>query len=207
MECGPLACLGREEVAPLLARQPGHDDAAHAHGARPGQRLRIHAGVDHEDRTGEADVEPPGAQAAVRAGRHADPAARRPAERDDAADAAPGRADRDRGAGPDVADDAGERGLDRVDDVAGGHAPAVLPREQVLPADGGAAMAGRDGLAGPRRRLPALARERHGVDRDVVVLETAVAQSLRDRRTDDDRGAGLDQHAVARGQPEGRIHR
>ena len=65
--------------------------------------------------------------------------------------------------GPHLAHDARDRGLDRVDDVAGRDAPAALPLEQVLAADRGVPEPGRHRLAGPRGRLPALARDRDDV--------------------------------------------
>ena len=60
------------------------------------------------------------------------------AERDDAADPAAGGPDRDRRARADLADDPGDRRLERVDDVAGGDAPARPPGEEVLAAGGAA---------------------------------------------------------------------
>ena len=152
VEGRPLARLGGEEVAPLLAGEPGDDDAADAHRPGPRQRLGVDPRADHEDRSRPSRRRGRPGAARRRARPRAEPAARRAAEGDDAADPATGGADRDRGARPDLADDPGDRGLERVDDVAGRDAPAALPREEELAARGAARTAG---VAAPR---PARAR-------------------------------------------------
>ena len=166
VERRPLPRLRGEEVAPLLAGEPGDDDAADAHRPRPGQRLRVDPRVDDEDRAGEADIEAARAEPAIGPGREPDAPARGTAEGDDAADAVTRGPDRDRGARADVAHDARDRGLDRVDDVAGRDAPAALPLEQVLAADRGVPEPGRDRLAAPRwaaaSARPRSARRRPG---------------------------------------------
>ena len=57
MQGRSLPVLRREEVTALLARQPGDDDPAHAHGAGARQCLGIDARADDQDLAGQADVD------------------------------------------------------------------------------------------------------------------------------------------------------
>ena len=182
-----LAGLGREEVAPFLARQAGHDDPADAHRPGPGERLGIDPRADHQDRAGRSDVEPARSQLALGTG--LEPPARRPTEGHDPADAATGRPDRDPDAGSDLAHDPGERRLERVGQVAQRDAPAVVPQEDVLATGPGL-------VAAPRWLDPAIAGAR-GDLRRVELLEARVAEALGDRRPDDDRIAGRHERPVA----------
>ena len=166
VEGGALARLGREVVASLLARQPGHDHAAHAHRPSAGQRLGVHPRADDQDGPRRTDVEP--ARSMLPVGRVLETATGRPTERGDAADAAAGRADRDAGSRSNVADDAGERRLHRIGDVADGHAPAAVPVEDEL-------SPGPPFVAAPRRPDPALAWAWVRGRRDLQLVEARVA--------------------------------
>ena len=109
------------------------------------------------------------------------------------------------GARADVADDAGDRRLERIDDVAGRDAPARPPGEEVLAAVRAAPAAGLAGADDPADSVPAVARARLDRLGDHLVLEPRVAQALGDRGAHHDRGAGLDQRAVARRDREDRV--
>ena len=131
VERRPLARLRREEVAPLLAGEPGDDDAADAHRPRPGERLGVDPRADDEDRAGQPDVEAARPQDAPG---HRSPGPRRaPAARgsDSPRASTPGMA---RPLGPDADPDrpAGRRGRRRH--------------------------GGLDGLGSARRRRPASGR-------------------------------------------------
>ena len=81
VERGPLPRLRREEVAPFLAGQPGHHDAADAHRPGTGQRLGVDPRADDEDRRRPGRRRGrPARQPAVWPGRELEPPARRPAE-------------------------------------------------------------------------------------------------------------------------------
>src|SRR5262245_38035918 len=81
-EGGPLACLRRDEITPLLAGEACHDHASHAHRPCPGQRLGVHSRADHEDRARRSDIEATRAQLAV--GPELELPTGRTAQRDDA---------------------------------------------------------------------------------------------------------------------------
>ena len=181
MEGRPLARLRGEEVAPLLARQAGDDDAADAHRPGAGQRLGVDPRADDEDRAGQPDIEAAGAELAVARGGDVEPAAGRTTEGHDARHGAARGPDGDRRAGPDLADDARDRRLERLGHLAGRDAPAAAPVEEEL--------ARRDADAAGRVR----ARPVSG-----AVAEAGVAQPLGDRRPGDDRFARRHERPVAR---------
>ena len=94
MEARPLARLGRREVAPVLVRQGGDDDAPHAHGPGPAERLGVDPGVEDEDRARPADVDGPGPRLAVAGRGDLEPATGRAAERLDTEEREAGHVER-----------------------------------------------------------------------------------------------------------------
>ena len=208
---GPLAALRGLEVAQLLAGQRGDHDAADAHRAGAGERLRVDARPDDEDAAGPPDVDAARPELPERIGREleaaraGEPAAmtpRRPGR-------PPGFGSRRPARPPDLAGQ-GRRDLDAV---IAGHDPPAVPRPGQRARARRPASLGRCGVraagdpAGPADR-----RSASGAVADVTTCRPPVAQVLQDRTSpavDDDppatiaRSPGGSGNRASRPRPDG----
>ena len=191
MEPGSLTHLGRRHVAAVALGERRDDGAGDAHRPGPGERLRVSAARQHDDRPGVGDVEddPP-----VRVPRQEhEPPVARIAQQRRTWDPDPVEVEDDLGAGMDLRHRRGPRRGDEVGMRAGHHPPTAL--------------VGKEDLAGGDRSAPARRRSEPGARLAAIIPvarrhldEAWIANPLGEETARPHLAAGRPHDAIARVQ-------